>query len=39
MDKAAYASREGRSFRHGIELFKVLRPSLRRTVFVVDNVT
>ena len=37
MDKAAYASRESRSFRHGV----VRRPCpcLRRTVTVDDNVT
>jgi len=38
MVKAAYASRESRSFRHGVELFKV-RPCLHRTVTVDDNVT
>jgi len=39
MDKAAYASRESRSFRHGVELFEVLRPCLHRTVTVGDNIT
>lgn len=39
MDKAAYDYCESRSFRHGVELFKVLRPYLRRTVTVGDNVT
>ena len=39
MDKAAYASRENRSFRHVVELFEVLRSCLRRTVTVGDNFT
>jgi hypothetical protein len=39
MVKAAYASRESRSFRHGLEQFEVRRPCLRRTVTVADNVT
>lgn len=39
MVKSAYASRESRIVRHGVEMFKVRRPCLRRTVIVDDNVT